>query len=124
MMYWYHCDCQHCSVSISPYIFRKLTISVGLRDLLKELQSVTDWRKLGLHLDVPEPKLDDIQESNSGNTDDCRREMFMAWMDLEVPTWARVVHALIHIGLPVLAAEIARNHGKHLTSCSLHEQYF
>jgi len=88
-----------------------------LKDLLRELRSVTGWRNLGLHLDIPDPILNDIEESNSGSTDDCRREMLMAWMDLEVPTWARVVHALIHIGLPVLAAEIAHNHGKQLFHC-------
>ena len=86
--------------------------SAGLKDLLKELQQVTEWHNLGLHLDVPEHKLNDIQESNSGNTDDCRREMLMVWMELEVATWARVIHALIHIHLPVLAANIASKYGK------------
>ena len=86
--------------------------SVGLKDLLTELQQVTDWRNLGLYLDIPEHKLNDIQESNSGNTDDCRREMLMVWMESEVATWARVVHALIHIDQPVLAANIASKYGK------------
>lgn len=83
-----------------------------MKDLLKELQPVTDWYNLGLYLDVPEHKLDDIQESNSGNTDDCRREMLIIWMESEVATWARVVHALIHIDQPVLAANIASKYGK------------
>ena len=89
--------------------------STGLKDLLKELQQVTDWHKLGLHLDVPEHKLDDIEatvERNSGNTDDCRREMLMIWMESEIATWARVVHALIHIDQLVLAANIANKYGK------------
>ena len=93
--------------------------SVGLKDLLKELQQVTEWRKLGLYLDVPEHKLDDIQESNSGNIDDYRREMLMVWMDSEVATWSRMVHALIHIDKPVLAANIASKYGKqHLRDTS------
>ena len=89
--------------------------SVGLKDLLKELQQVTEWRNLGLYLDVPEHKLDDIEaERNYGNTDDCRREMLMVWMKSEVATWARVVHALIHIDQPVLAANIASKYGEHI----------
>ena len=87
-------------------------ISVGLKDLLKELQQVTDWYKLGLHLDIPEHKLIDIQETNSGNTEDCRRDMVIVWMESEVATWARVVHALIHIEQPVLATNIASKYGK------------
>ena len=86
--------------------------TVGLKDLLKELKPVTDWHNLGLYLDITEHKLNDIQESNSGNTDDCRREMLMVWMESEVATWARVVHALIHIDQPVLAANIASKYGK------------
>ena len=94
------------------HVFTCNFTSVGLKGLLKEVQQVTEWHKLGLYLDIPEHKLNDIQESNSGNTDDCRREMLMVWMESEVATWARVVRALIHIDQPVLAANIASKYGK------------
>jgi len=77
-----------------------------LKDLVDELQGVTDWFHLGLCLRVPESVLMTIQR-DIWTTSECRKEMLIAWMKREVPTWSTLVKALLDMGMPDLAMEIA-----------------
>ena len=80
----------------------------------QELQEVSDWFGLGLHLDIPPDELHCIKyEPTLRRIQDFRTEMFSAWMKkLPEPSWSRVVKALMEIGREKLARKIALKYGK------------
>ena len=82
-----------------------------MKDLIKELEEVTEWEYLGICLELPEHTLTTIRKDNR-NTENCKREVLMEWVKMKVPTWGRVVHALLEMGMEVLAERIARKYGK------------
>ena len=79
-----------------------------------ELQEVSDWFGLGLHLDIPPPELYNIKHNITlRSPQEFRTEMFSVWMrKLPEPTWPRVVKALMEIGRERLAHKIALKYGK------------
>ena len=86
-----------------------------LKLLDQELQEVSDWFSLGLHLDIPKAKLDDIKlDPTLRSTQQLRTEMLSVWMQkLPGPSWCRVVKALMEIGKKKrLAHKIALKYGK------------
>ena len=90
-----------------------------LKDLLRELQEVTEWQPLGQHLGLKTSDLDAIFEDNQ-TTDDCRREMLMLWMERDIEcSWKKVTDALVRMEAVSLASQIARKYGN-----LLHEQSF
>lgn len=84
---------------------------VPMKDLLSELQEVTDWFTLGVYLDVPTPLLVAIRNDHT-DTDQCRMEMLIAWSKQEMPTWPRVVHALGEMGMTKLPTALAEKYGR------------
>ena len=82
-------------------------VTVKLLDL--ELQEVSDWFGLGLHLDIPSPELYNIKHNITlRSPQEFRMEVFSVWMKkLPEPTWPRVVKALMEIGRERLAHKIA-----------------
>ena len=102
------CICHH--FSIHNHICTGLNDL--LRDLLRELQQVIEWRHLGQLLGLPESDLEKIDQENE-TTEDCRREMLLLWMERDPNcTWKKVVDALIEMKAETLAAEIASRYGK------------
>ena len=86
---------------------------VTLKILDQELQGVSDWFRLGLNLDVPSEK---IQEINHNPTfreiQQFRTEMFCEWMKRQLePSWSHVVTALMKIGRESLAHKLALKYG-------------
>jgi len=103
----------------SVHILTILCAHTELKDLLRELQEVTEWRPLGQHLGLKTSDLDAIFEDNQ-MTDDCRREMLMLWMERDIEcSWKKVTDALVRMEAVSLAAQIARKYGN-----LLHEQSF
>ena len=80
----------------------------------QELQEVSDWFGLGLHLDISAEELHSIKyEPTLRRIQDFRTEMFAVWMKkLPEPSWPRVVKALVEIGREKLARKIALKYGK------------
>ena len=83
-----------------------------MTDLLTELRGVTDWFTLGVWLDVPTPLLKAIRNDHTGDTNQCKLQMLIAWSKQEVPTWPRVVYALGEMGMPELAIALAEKYGR------------
>ena len=85
-----------------------------LKLLDQELQEVSDWFSLGLHLDIPKAKLDDIRlDPTLRSTQQFRTEMLSVWMQkLPGPSWSCVVKALMEIGKKKLAFKVALKYGK------------
>lgn len=83
-----------------------------MKDLIQELEEVTEWEYFGTRLELPEHTLETIRRDNRRNTENCKREVLMEWAKIKVPTWRRVVRALLEMGMEVLAKRIAGKYGK------------
>lgn len=90
-----------------------------MNDLLSELQQVTDWFKFGVEVGVQESKLKEIRQDYE-DTEDCRREMLLIWMNKEVVTWNKVIRALAEIEMHRLGLTIASKYGMY----HIHEVLF
>ena len=69
------------------------------------------WMELGVYLDVP---TGDLQRISNDYTDleECMIEMLTVWCDREIPSWKRLIRALIQIDKSSLAVRIANKYGK------------
>ena len=91
-----------------------MIIIAELKDLINELQEVTDWYLLGLCLGLTESRLREIEQDQRRN-DERRREVLATWARQEKPTWSKVVHTLMEMGgHQVLASQIAEIYGNFL----------
>ena len=93
-----------------PMTFTANTVAI-LKDLVSELQDVTDWYCLGLCLGIPLEKLQSIKQEYR-HREDRKREVLLAWSDKEKPTWVKVVNALMDMRKMSLAQQIAQKYGK------------
>ena len=85
-----------------------------MKDLLSELQEVTDWFKFGVCVGVPKCRLNEIKQ-DCEDTEECKREMLISWMKKEVATWSKVIRALAEIGMLRLTLAIASKYGMYHT---------
>ena len=86
---------------------RKMTLEVSLVNLTDVLRTVTDVVDLGIHLGVPQPEMDKINQ-NFHTKDERKKEMLQWWLDHTLnPTWERVITALRAMHKPVLADAVA-----------------
>ena len=63
--------------------------------LIKAIESLSDWRKLGTYLNIPPHKLNTIADNNPGNVGRCKDSMLETWL-LTNPsaTWKDVMEAV------------------------------
>ena len=93
------------------YVFMYIYVCTGLKDLLRELQQVIEWKHLGQLLGLSESDLEAIYEENE-TTEDCRREMLLLWMEQDPDcNWKKIIDALIEMKAETLAAQIASKYG-------------
>lgn len=87
---------------------------VTLALLSKELQNVSEWFTLGIHLGISPSELHEIDQNPTLHSiNDRRREMLSAWMKLPWSNWSCVVKALVEIGgRETLADKVAYHFGK------------
>ena len=91
------------------YLF--IYVCAELKDLINELEKVTDWFLLGLCLGLFESQLEVIKQDHKTN-DERRQEVLATWARQEKPTWSKVVCALMEMGdHQVLASQIAEKYG-------------
>ena len=63
--------------------------------LIKAIESLSDWRKLGTYLDIQAPVLRNIAESYPGNAGRCRDDMVETWLNTnQSATWKDVMEAV------------------------------
>ena len=96
------------SISV-PMTFTANTVVI-LKDLVGELQDVTDWYYLGLCLGIPLAKLQSIKQDYR-HIEERKREVLLVWSDKEKPTWLKVVNALMDMRNMPLAQQIAQKYG-------------
>ena len=75
-------------------------------DVLEVVESVSDWKRLGLTLGLLyQPTLNDIETNRRGKPDECRIDMLSAWLlkrdnvtQNGVPSWSVMRAALERMG--------------------------
>lgn len=79
--------------------------------LTNELASVTRWHNLGIKLGVPSHALTIIERDYPQDTERCKSEMLVRWLELgQNCSWRVVVNALHQMGMGALAMQIQRRH--------------
>ena len=75
--------------------------------LIKAIESLSDWRKLGIYLNIPAHTLETIDENNPRNAGRCRDVMVEKWL-LANPsaTWKDVMEAVGKLPDVVIAQTI------------------
>ena len=84
---------------------------IELYDLQEELGSVTEWFVLGTALRLPQESLEALYHDYR-STKERFVHMLVLWINLEEPTWEKLVQALKTARLPCLAAKVASKHSK------------
>ena len=82
--------------------------------MLEVVDSVSDWKKLGLILGLLyQPTLTDIEAYRRGKPDECRMDMISAWLqqqdNVNNPSWSVLRAALQRMGEHELANRISTN---------------
>ena len=68
-------------------------------DVLEVVESVSDWKRLGLSLGLLyQPTLTDIETYRRGKPDECRIDMLSAWLQQQDPSWSVLRAALKRMG--------------------------
>ena len=93
------------------YILVEYSGEVKLKDLVNELQEVTDWFALGVYLGLEMSTLASVRTDCMG-VDESRRSMLGIWMREQEATWSKVVHALVEMKMYHLAVQIASKYSK------------
>ena len=95
------------SLATKLLLNRKMTLEVSLVNLMDVLRTVTDVVDLGLHLGVPKPEMDKIDQ-NFHTKDERKGKMLQWWLDDTLnPAWEKVITALRAMHKPVLADAVA-----------------
>ena len=81
-----------------------------VRDLVNELNTVTQWYLLGIYLGLHPSALDAIKK-NCTDTKECRTHMLIEWQRCVIPTWSAVVKALMGTGRERLGSHLATKYG-------------
>ena len=80
--------------------------------MLDEINSINDWKDLGLQLGLEGYQLDEIDDNNRGKVKNCRWKMISKWLDTGDASWRDLVRALAskQVGKKGLSKEIAARH--------------
>ena len=84
---------------------------MGIKDLMHYLKDIViRWYELGVELDVPLNKLDEIRCNNSSDVYQCKLLMLQEWQRRPTlkPSWCTLVDALRKMEENVIAEKIAQ----------------
>ena len=98
------------AIDYSIYSTDKL-FPMGIKDLMHHLDGiVVRWYELGVRLDVPISKLNEIRCNNSSDVYQCKLLMLQEWQRRPTlkPSWHTLVDALCKMEENVFAARIAQ----------------
>jgi len=92
------------------YVDRDRVTYAGLVELLKD---VNDWYKLGVHL-LPKgstEQLEKIHRFYEGNVRECKKALYIKYLEVGDRSWTTVTTALVKIGHKELAKVITQTLG-------------
>ena len=84
---------------------------MGIKDLMHCLKDIVErWYELGMELDVPLNKLNEIRCNNSSDVYQCKLLMLQEWQRRPTlkPSWCTLVDALRNMKEYVIAEKIAQ----------------
>ena len=84
---------------------------MGIKDLMHHLKDIVErWYQLGVQLDVPISKLNEIRCNNSSDVYQCKLLMLQEWQRRSTlkPSWCTLVDALHKMEENVIANKIAQ----------------
>ena len=85
---------------------------MGIKDLLHHLEDIVErWYELGVQLDVPINKLNEIKCNNPGAVYQCKLLMLQEWQRRPTlkPCWCTLVDALHKMEENVIANKVAQH---------------
>ena len=88
---------------------------MGIKDLLHNLKDiVVRWYELGVQLDVPISKLNEIRCNNSSDVYQCKLLMLQEWQGQPTlkPSWCTLVDALHNMEENVVAEKLIQQFSK------------
>lgn len=81
-----------------------LILGVSFKHVIRELEEVTQWQKLGLVFGLPQQHLDNIYEMHKDEPNKCTEMVITSWWNMYPgSTWEEVADALRKIGENYLA---------------------
>ena len=84
---------------------------MGIKDLMHHLKDIVErWYQLGVQLDVPISKLNEVRCNNSSDVYQCKLLMLQEWQRRSTlkPSWCTLVDALHKMEENVIANKIAQ----------------
>ena len=88
------------------------TGGISLSEMLQELNGViVEWFMLGIYLNITPEALKIIQ-AHRETEEDHQRNMLIKWSEVDIPTWEKLIHALMMIKKYDVAINIAITHSK------------
>ena len=77
------------------------------------LLKIKSWKKLGLQLGIELCELNKIEEEYRSDSHTCMVEMISRWlMDIQGPTYSKLITALVDINERMAAEEVSNNIGE------------
>ena len=88
------------SASVSDGTLSEEKSELTVRDVYLELKHVAaKWKTLGFLLELPQDRLDALEESCTNNVDVCFQEMLLSWYVASLhPSWDIITWALNQMG--------------------------
>ena len=82
-----------------------------IKNLVSELHDVVRWFQLGIYLDISPPELMKIRADHR-ETEPCKTEMLVTWLQTGEASWSTVVRALVWMRMGTLAQKVALKYGE------------
>ena len=78
----------------------------SLSEMLSALKEVVQWFRLGIFLSLPRGALLTIK-AQGRYVEECKRLMLICWFEQDIPTWEKLIEALMEMKMYSLAVKIA-----------------
>ena len=88
---------------------------MGIKDLMHRLEDIVErWYELGVQLDVPISKLNEIRCNNSSDVYQCKLLMLQEWQRRPTlkPSWCTLVDALRNMKENAIVKRLSQQFGK------------
>ena len=78
-----------------------------VKNILRQISGVTNWKRLGIELNIDTAKLNDIAHDCNNIVDNCRISMVDLWLNSDTTAcWKKLANALEHSSQNVKAKEV------------------
>ena len=103
------------SIYICDFFLTDHLFPMGIKDLMHRLEDIVErWYELGVQLDVPISKLNEIRCNNSSDVYQCKLLMLQEWQRRPTlkPSWCTLVDALRNMKENAIVKRLSQQFGK------------